>query len=103
MWNYRIIKDKDSYGLYEVIYNDDGEICAHSEEPEIVGESPKDLLDTLELMVHDVKRHINEDKKILELNKIEFFKFCDDLDKSETTTIEELNNIPKDLKWKYTK
>ena len=22
MWNYRIIKDKNSYGLYEVIYND---------------------------------------------------------------------------------
>ena len=44
MWNYRIIKDKDTYGLYEVIYNDDGEILAHSEEPEVFGESAEDLV-----------------------------------------------------------
>ena len=41
MWNYRIIKDKDIYGLYEVMYNDDGEICAHTEKPEIIAESLK--------------------------------------------------------------
>lgn len=39
MWNYRIIKSGDSYGLYEVIYNDDGEICAHSEDPELEDDS----------------------------------------------------------------
>jgi len=55
MWNYRIIKDKDTYGLYEVMYNDDGEICAHSENPEIIGESPEDLLDTLQLMLANTK------------------------------------------------
>ena len=98
MWNYRIIKDKDTYGLYEVMYNDDGEICAHSEKPEIIGESPTDLLDTLELMIHDVNKHIIDGDKILDLNKIKFSEFCKDMDKSEEITLEELNNILKDLK-----
>ena len=98
MWNYRIIKNKDTYGLYEVMYNDDGEICAHSEEPEIVGESPTDLFDTLQLMLHDVNKHIVDVEKILEYDKIKFHQFCKDLDKSEEITIEELDDILKDLK-----
>lgn len=98
MWNYRIIKHKNSYGLYEVMYNDDGQICAHSENPEIVGDSPQDLLETLELMTNDVNKHINKEKEILEHDKIKFHKFCDDLDKGETITLEELENIIKDLK-----
>ena len=105
MWNYRIIKNKDTYGLYEVMYNDDGEICAHSEEPEIVGESPEDLLETLQLMISDVKKHfsyffppeINEEK-ILEYDKIKFHKFCDDIYKGESITLEELDDLLKDLK-----
>jgi len=98
MWNYRIIKDKDTYGLYEVMYNDDGEICAHSENPEIIGESPTDLLDTLELMIHDVNKHIIDGDKILDLNKIKFSEFCKDMDKSEEITLEQLDDILKDLK-----
>ena len=98
MWNYRIIKDKDTYGLYEVMYNDDGEICAHSENPEIIGESPTDLLDTLELMIHDVNKHIIDGDKILDLNKIKFAEFCKDMDKSEVITLEQLDDILKDLK-----
>ena len=98
MWNYRIIKDKDTYGLYEVMYNDDGEICAHSEEPEIIGESPTDLLDTLELMIHDVNKHIIDGEKILDLNKIKFSEFCKDMDKSEVITLDQLDDILKDLK-----
>ena len=98
MWNYRIIKDKGVYGLYEVIYNDDGEIFAHNEEPEIIGENPKDLLDTLELMIHDVNEHIINGKEILEMNKIKFAKPCEDYDKAEEVTFEELKNILKDLK-----
>ena len=97
MWNYRIIKDKDTYGLYEVMYNDDGEICAHSEKPEIIGESPTDLLDTLELMIHDVNKHIIDGDKILDLNKIKFSEFCKDMDKSEVITLERLDDILKDL------
>lgn len=98
MWNYRIIKNGDSYGLYEVIYNNCGEICAHSKNPEIIGESPQDLLDTLNLMTSDVNKHINKEKEILEHNKIKFHKFCDDLDKGKAITLEELENIIKDLK-----
>ena len=98
MWNYRIIKQEGCYGLYEVIYNDDGEICAHSEEPEMIGASPKDLLDTLELMIHDVNEHIIDGKEILEYDKIKFHQFCKDLDKGEEITIEELDDILKDLK-----
>jgi len=97
MWNYRIIKDKKTYGLYEVMYNDDGEICAHSEKPEIIGESPTDLLDTLELMIHDVNKHIIDGDKILDLNKIKFSEFCKDMDKSEVITLERLDDILKDL------
>jgi hypothetical protein len=98
MWNYRIIKDKETYGLYEVMYNDDGEICAHSEKPEIIGESPTDLLDTLELMIHDVNKHIIDGDKILDLNKIKFSEFCKDIDKGEEITLEELDKILKDFK-----
>ena len=98
MWNYRIIKNKDTYGLYEVMYNDDGEICAHSENPEIIGESPTDLLDTLELMIHDVNKHIIDGDKILDLNKIKFSEFCKDMDKSEVITLDQLDDILKDLK-----
>ena len=97
MWNYRIIKNKNTYGLYEVMYNDDGEICAHSEEPEMIGASPKDLLDTLELMLDDVNEHIINGREILEYGKIKFHEFCKDLDKSETITIEELDDLLKDL------
>ena len=98
MWNYRIIKDEKTYGLYEVMYNDDGEICAHSEKPEIIGESPTDLLDTLELMIHDVNKHIIDGDKILEYDKIKFSEFCKDMDKGEEITLEQLDDMLKDLK-----
>ena len=97
MWNYRIIKNKDTYGLYEVMYNDHGEIFAHSEEPEIIGENPKDLLDTLELMTHDVNKHIIDGEEILEIDKIKFAKPCEDYEKGEVITMEELDDILKDL------
>lgn len=97
MWNYRIIKNKDAYGLYEVMYNDDGEIFAHSEEPEIIGENPKDLLDTLELMIHDINKHIIDGKEVLQIDKIKFAKPCEDYDKGEVITFEELDNLLKDL------
>ena len=78
MWNYRIIKNKDnSYGLYEVIYNDDGEISAHSEDPEVIGESPEDLLTSLRLMLDDANKSYHN---ILEADKIVFAPLCDESD-----------------------
>ena len=57
MWNNRIIRDGDTFGLYEVFYNDKGEIFAHSEEAEMYGESVNDIIKSLELMLKDAKKH----------------------------------------------
>ena len=57
MWNNRIIKDGDTFGLYEVFYNDKGEIFAHAEEAEIYGESVDDIIKSLEFMLKDAKKH----------------------------------------------
>ena len=94
MWNYRIIKDKNAYGLYEVMYNDDGEIFAHSEEAEIIAESPEELIETLNLMLSDANK---SKENILIYDQIKFAKPCEDYDKSETITIEQLDNLLKDL------
>jgi hypothetical protein len=94
MWNYRIIKDENAYGLYEVMYNDDGEIFAHSEEAEIIAESPEELIETLNLMLSDANK---SKENILIYNQIKFAKPCEDYDKSETITIEQLDDLLKDL------
>jgi|11_taG_2_1085331.scaffolds.fasta_scaffold111277_2 hypothetical protein len=79
MWNYRIIKSPDnSYGLYEVFYNDAGEISAHAENEEIIGESPEDIVKSLKLMLSDANKHISQEKKILNLNEIKFAPLCDE-------------------------
>ena len=80
MWNYRIIKNKDTYGLYEVIYNDDGEICAHSEEPELEGVSAEDLLQTLRLMLDDANKSYYN---ILDAEQIKFAPLLPEDDKQE--------------------
>jgi hypothetical protein len=88
MWNYRIIKNKDkSYGLYEVIYNDDGQISAHSENSEIIGESPEDIMQTLRLMLDDANKSYYN---VLEYDKIKFAPLCDESEKSEAITLDEL-------------
>ena len=94
MWNYRIIKDKNAYGLYEVMYNDDGEIFAHSEEAEVIAESPEELIDTLNMMLSDANK---SKENILIYDQIKFAKPCEDFDNSETITIEQLDDILKDL------
>jgi len=94
MWNYRIIKDKNSYGLYEVMYNDDGEIFAHSEEAEVIAESPEELIETLNMMLSDANK---SKENILIYDQIKFAKPCEDFDESETITIEQLDDILKDL------
>ena len=69
MWNYRIIQTKpEEYGLYEVIYNEDGDISAYTENPEVIAESPEDLLLSLRLMLDDAQKSYNN---ILKSDEIE--------------------------------
>jgi hypothetical protein len=87
MWNYRILKLTDgTYGLYEVIYNDDGEISAHSEDSELVSPSVKDLLDTLRLMLDDAQK---SSYNVLEVDKIKFAPLIDEDEKGESIEIED--------------
>lgn len=91
MWNYRIIQTKsEEYGLYEVIYNDDGDISAHTENPEVIGESPEDLLLSLRLMLDDAQKSYNN---ILKSDEIKFAPLYDESEMSEAMTIEEFKNI----------
>ena len=76
------------------MYNDDGEIFAHSEEAEIIAESPEELIETLSLMLSDANK---SKENILIYDQIKFAKPCEDYDKSETITIEQLDDLLKDL------
>jgi hypothetical protein len=93
MWNYRVIRrkigDVTEYGLYEVMYNDEKQIFAHSEEPDISGESISDLSKVLMHMVVDLEKHMVDKTKILDYDDIEFYKPCPDEDYIEID--------PKDL------
>ena len=95
MWNYRIIKDGETYGLYEVFYNDDGDISFHSENPDTIGESVDDIVKSLELMLGDAKKHQGSDKMdnilVLEKDEIEFKDLYDPEEKLESIDIEDLN------------
>jgi hypothetical protein len=44
-------------------------------------------------MIHDVNKHIIDGKEILEIDKIKFAKPCEDYDKSEAITYEELKKM----------
>ena len=94
MWNYRIIKKENECGLYEVFYNDDGKISAHSEKPEVFGENPEELLTTLRLMLDDAQKSYY---KVLEYGKIEFAPLYDEKDLSESMTIEEFESEIKKI------
>ena len=91
MWNYRVIRkpagNEFSYGLYEVMYNDDGKIFAHSEEPEKLSgyEDLEDLLKSLSLMVSDIEKHVSKEKDVLDYDDIEFHPCDADGDSEEYT------------------
>lgn len=99
MWNYRIIKREvegqtDQYGLFEVFYNDEGKISAHAEEPELVEESPENLLATLRLMLDDAQKSYYE---ILKYNEIDFAPLYDEEDLSKPMTLEEFEAEFKEI------
>ena len=66
-WNYRIIKRKCKetgeiyYALNEVFYKKNGKLMAYSERDDIVGGSPEEIVEALEIMLADAKK----DKPIL--------------------------------------
>ncbi len=76
------------------MYNDDGEIFAHSEESELEAESPEELIETLNLMLSDANK---SKENILIYDQIKFAKPCKDYGKTETITIEQLDDLLKDL------
>ena len=78
------------------MYNDDSEIFAHGEEAEITGESPEDLIETLNLMLSDANK---SKENILIYDQIKFAKPCEDYDDSDPITIEHLEQLIKDLEW----
>ena len=61
-WNYRIIKrmSKDEpecyYALNEVFYERNGTPMAYSDEDEIIGNSPEEIIEVLEMMLADAKK-----------------------------------------------
>ena len=61
-WNYRIMKRKCKetgeiyYALNEVFYQEKGKLMAYSERDDIVGGSPEEIVDVLEMMLADAKK-----------------------------------------------
>ena len=69
-WNYRILKraSKDEpeyyYALNEVFYEKNGKLMAFSDADTIVGNSPEEIIELLEIMLSDAKKDrpiLNED------------------------------------------
>lgn len=90
MWNNRIIKHTDgSYGLYEVIYNDDNEIAAHDSKPTIVGDSVDELIQSLQMMLSDIDKCKHD---ILDIDKITFAPLYDENDEFVEFNIEDLSD-----------
>ena len=72
VWNYRIGKrvvkgvidlsemyyENDEFGIYEVYYDEDGNIMFTTENPvEPYGETQEELIECLEMMLSDAKKH----------------------------------------------
>ena len=72
-WNYRIIKRMSVhepecyYALNEVFYTEQGKLMAYSERDDIVGGSPEEIIQVLEMMLKDARKEqpilIEEDFK----------------------------------------
>ena len=97
MWNYRVIKrevkdQSDEFGLFEVFYNDEGEIFAHAESAEIYGDSLEDIIKTLEQMLKDAKKNQEDSELILKMNEIKFAPLYDENEKLEAFDVRDLIN-----------
>jgi len=103
MWNYRVLSypSKDPlnarefgqdrhgegyFGLVEAVYNEAGGLCAHDEVPIITGNSPDEILESLNIMLGDVKRHCQDSSIVLNVDKIVYESFTSDGDDMEKLT-----------------
>jgi len=63
-WNYRIMKRKcpetgeTYYALNEVFYKDKGKLWMYSERDDIVGGSPEEIVEVLEMMLADANKNL---------------------------------------------
>jgi hypothetical protein len=61
-WNYRIIKkhipltNDTFYILTEVFYNKKGKLMAYSDGDNILGSSPQEIIESLQMMLKDAKK-----------------------------------------------
>ena len=61
-WNYRIMKricpetGEIYYALNEVFYKEKGALMSYSERDDIVGNSPEEIVEVLEMMLTDAKK-----------------------------------------------
>ena len=98
MWNYRIIKQtvnkEVTYGLHEVIYNDDGKLSCYTENPEVTAESVEELEKTLYLMFSDCLRY-SATKSIIDADNVKFHPLVDD-DKGDYIEITNIDDLFKD-------
>ncbi len=78
------------YGLYEVIYNDEKQIAAHTEDPKLESHDVDDLIESLEMMVRDAKKCKNN---ILKHDQIQFAPLYDE--KEEGIEICNLDDLLK--------
>ena len=102
-WNYRIIKrtcpetGEVYYALNEVFYRESGEPMAFSDGDEVVGSSPEEIIQVLEMMLKDAKK----DQPIVEEGDFNKVKPDYELDDGQLTE-EQYNLIQKESnKTKY--
>lgn len=65
-WNYRLIRhrsrrngiDETWYGLHEVYYDKKGKMNLWAPDPEVQGESPKEVVATLAAMLRDATKDV---------------------------------------------
>lgn len=59
-WNYRIVKSNEGFSVYEVFYDENGELNGITKDP-ILGfycETPDDILEELEIIKKAIKEPI---------------------------------------------
>lgn len=71
-WNYRIIRHPDHVALHEVHYDKDGRVEGWTEDPvRFVGDSPRDLINTLERALKSAREQSALEQVETERNQVD--------------------------------